>query len=202
MPGMSRTVAPRACYQNVTPQLLAGQIIGLMDELSIPVATFYGCSSGGATVLALVANHPARVRSGIVHEVPFTLHPHLAALTSLSDAEIVAACRNIYFTGMNEDEAAFRELGSEYHSRLDRNYITWVRNYVTTISPNLREEGLTKRPITWTIGALTPAGAFFENVKIACRCGIDIGLLPCMHFPQVSIPEKLALHIQEAAMKY
>ncbi|KAF7183974.1 hypothetical protein CNMCM7691_004464 [Aspergillus felis] len=201
MPGMSRTVAPRACYRDVTPQLLAGQIIGLMDELSIPVATFYGCSSGGAAVLALVANHPARVRSGIVHEVPFTVPPHMAAFTSLSDAEIVDACRNIFSTGMNEDQAAFRQLGSEYHARLDRNYITWVRNYFR-VWPNLSEEGLTKRPIIWTIGALTPAGAFFENVKIACRCGIDIGLLPCMHFPQVSIPEKLALHIQEAAMKY
>lgn len=204
MPGMSRTIAPAAAYQNVTAQLLADQIIGLMDELSISTATFYGCSSGGAAVLALVANHPSRVCSGIVHEVPFKVSSALETMPSLTDQEIVASCRHIFANVMNEDKAAWDALGPEYHSRLDRNYPTWIRNYVDSLAQSLSSviEGLKARPVTWTIGALSPAGSFFENVRVTYRVGIELGLLPSKHFPQVSVPEKLAAHIREATLKY
>jgi hypothetical protein len=49
------------------------------------------------------------------------------------------------------------------------------------------------------IGAVTPAGVFFNNVTTACREGLEIGLLPCKDFPQVSIPQKLVEHIRSAA---
>jgi pimeloyl-ACP methyl ester carboxylesterase len=64
-------------------ELLANHISNLMDKLAIPVATFYGCGSGGGTVLAVITNHPTRVRSAIVHEVPFGTIPELDALPSL-----------------------------------------------------------------------------------------------------------------------
>jgi protease II len=54
-----------------------------MDKLAILVATFYGCGSGGGTVLAVITNHPTRVRSAIVHEVPFGTIPELDTLPSL-----------------------------------------------------------------------------------------------------------------------
>ena len=76
-----------------------------------------------------------------------------------------------------------------------------MRNYIKTLSPSLNfsKEDLTRRLVTWTIGPLPPAGAFFENVKIARRSDIDIGLLPSWHFPQISISEELANHIRDAA---
>jgi hypothetical protein len=53
--------------------------------------------------------------------------------------------------------------------------------------------------VTWTIGGLTPAEVFFDNVETAYPAGILLGLLRCNHFPQVSIPEVLAAHIGNVA---
>jgi hypothetical protein len=55
-----------------------------------------------------------------------------------------------------------------------------VRNYIKTLSPSLKlsKEDLTRRPVTWTVGALSPAGAFFEKVKIARRSVIHL-LIQC-----------------------
>ena len=203
MPGMSRTTAPASALENITPALLAKQIIGLMDELNIEVATYYGCSSGALAVLALVANHADRVRNGIVHEAPFGKTENLTALKELSDAEIVAQCRDVFATFMNEDTKAWEGLGSEYHARLDKNYVTWVRTYVNQVnlvSPIQSE--VKRRPVDWTIGALTIAGLFFNNIVFAVEAGIPIGLLPSRHFPQVSIPDVLAAHIKATASKY
>jgi hypothetical protein len=41
---MSRTLAPASAVKDVTGPILAKQILGLLDELKIEVATFYGCS--------------------------------------------------------------------------------------------------------------------------------------------------------------
>lgn len=37
-----------------------------------------------------------------------------------------------------------------------------------------------------------PMGFFFSNVVLATKCSIEVQLLDCKHFPQVSMPEKLA----------
>jgi hypothetical protein len=83
-----------------------------MDKLAIPVATFYWCGSGGGTVLAVITNHPTRVCSAIVHEVPFGTIPELDALPSL--------CRHVVSSVMNEDVASYDVLGPEYQPRLDK----------------------------------------------------------------------------------
>jgi pimeloyl-ACP methyl ester carboxylesterase len=183
-------------------RILSKQIVGLMDELSIDSAHVYGCSSGGATVLGMVADYPTRVLSGIVHEVPLAQIEQVEALTKLSDPEIVSTCREMWSTFLCEDKAAWEALGSEYHARLDKNYVTWVRQYVSKRGKiSFTEKELKQRPIIWTIGALSPAGLFFENVKAAVKADIPISLLPCKHYPQVSIPEKLAEHIKESALR-
>lgn len=86
-------------------------------------------------------------------------------------------------------------------ARLERNYITWVRRYVGggSVRRGFTAEELQRRPVIWTIGGLTPAARFFSNVVTAHAAGIEIGLLMCRHFPQVSIPEVLADHIRKAA---
>jgi len=202
MPGFSRTTAPSSAHQNVTMQLLADQVAGLMKELSISSATFYGSSSGGTAVLGLVARHPTLVQSAFVHEVPYHAFGDLAALANLPEGELVKICQDVFANQMNEDQTAWEALGPEYHSRLEKNYVTWIGGYVSSLVSSVRslsDEDLTRKPIHWTIGALMPAGAFYENVQVTTRLGIDFDVFPCKHFPQVSIPEQLATHIQTKA---
>jgi pimeloyl-ACP methyl ester carboxylesterase len=203
MPGFSRSIAPEIALHGVTASLLASQIVGLMDELSIDEATFYGSSSGGLAALALVTDYPGRVRNAIVHEVPLGTSAQIESLTKLDDGTIVDICRNIFANSMNEDTEAWEALGEEYHARLEKNYVVWVRKYAdSSLTKSLDQSRIGQKPVDWTIGALTVAGTFFNNVTTACNAGIPIGLLPSKHFPQVSIPDILAEHIQITAVKH
>ena len=202
MPGMSRSTAPDSAMTAITGSKLATQIIGLMDKLAITKATFWGCSSGALAALALAANFPTRVQSTIVHEVPLAKHESVATVTTLDDASIVNTFSHYFATSMCEDEAKWLALGPAYHTRLERNYVTWVRTYVNQVERAFSKEELTKRPVTWTIGALTPTGLFYQNAVDGFKAGIEVGLLPCKHFPQVTIPEGLAGHIKAAAEKH
>jgi hypothetical protein len=105
---------------------------------------------------------------------------------------------------MNEDPVAWEALGEAYHRRLERNSVTRVRHYVDFSGPRppYRPEHFTKRPLDWTIGGMTPAMTFFSNVRPAAALGVELGLLPCKHFPQVSIPEVLAVHIGRCAARH
>jgi pimeloyl-ACP methyl ester carboxylesterase len=199
MPGMSRSTAPEAAMADLTAAKLASQVISLLDELSIDIATFYGCSSGGLVILTLASVYPERVRSAIVHEVPLT--KSLGALARLDDEAIVDTCRHI-FVEIVGDKDAWAALGPDYHARLDKNFVTWVRTYVDRVERSFTKKELTVSPIDWTIGALSPAGLFFDNVVAACHAGIPVGLLNSRHFPQVTIPDILAEHILTAATKY
>jgi len=59
--------------------------------------------------------------------------------------------------------------------------VTWVRRYVAGSRParQLAPEDLRRRPVTWTIGGLTPAAAFLGNVVAAHAAVIQVGLLMC-----------------------
>ena len=207
MPGMSRSKAPEAAMTAVNGKMLADQVVGLMDKLEIGVATFYGCSSGAIAVLSIVTYHADRVQSAIVHEAPLGLGNEAAAgmnaLRGMDDEGIQHVCRGIFGDAMIEDKAAWEALGPEFHARLDKNYVTWVRSYVGTVEDcKFTKDDLTKKPIQWTVGGLTAAGMFFNNVTTAATFGIPISVLPCKHFPQVTIPDKLAEHIRTSAMKH
>jgi pimeloyl-ACP methyl ester carboxylesterase len=207
MPGFSRTGAPPD-PQDFTPVKAADQVAALVRSLGIDTATFYGCSSGGAVVLSLIAGQPDLVTNGIVHEVAINADYRngkseslLPTLCVLSDDEVVEQCKMIFRELMNDDQAAWDALGEDYHARLERNYVTWVRRYVSYAGP-LPAYGpadFTNRPLDWTIGGLTPTMTFFSNVQLAAILGIPVGLLPCKHFPQVSIPDRLADHIRRSA---
>jgi hypothetical protein len=61
--------------------------------------------------------------------------------------------------------------------------VTWVRHYVAgELPPPHSPEDLAGKPITWTIGALNPAGLFFDNAVLAVKSGCPISLLKCKHF--------------------
>ena len=174
----------------------------LVRSLGLGPATFYGCSSGGVIAFCLVADHANLVRNVAVHEVPLSpANEELAQLTTLEDNAIIRVCQALFRNQMNENAEAWDALGEAFHKRLEHNYVTWVHRYVDQ-DRYLRRfavEELRRRPVTWTIGGLTPAEVFFDNVETAHAVGIPLGLLRCKHFPQVSIPEVLAAHIGKVA---
>jgi pimeloyl-ACP methyl ester carboxylesterase len=206
MPGMSRSSeAPPETYQDVTAQKLARYVMTLLDELSIKEASFFGCSSGASTVLALVVEYPDRVRNAIVHEAPTKLMSHLSALVVLPDDRIVEslskAMRNV--TSGNAD--AWDALGEEAHARLRRNYVRWARGYPMTIplsTPVGNLEALKRRPVDWTVGESTPTGDFIDNIVTATKLGAGVATLPGLHFPYVSHPEEFAQYVVTTTRKY
>jgi pimeloyl-ACP methyl ester carboxylesterase len=200
MPGFSRSSDPDGFDDYSTTQA-ANEVAELIRAHNFPPATFYGCSSGGQIALCLAADHSELIQNIVVHEVPLSLSPMVSQLTALSDDEVVRRCSETFRNHMNENSEAWDALGEDYHRRLARNYVTWVRRYVgrKNLLRTFTVEELRRRPVTWTIGGLTPAAAFFENVVVAHSAGLQIGLLMCRHFPQVSIPGALAEHIRRAA---
>ena len=63
-----------------------------MGQIVVMQRVLYESSSGEATILALIARHPARILKGIVHEVPFSSASELS-MKNLSDREIVERCQ-------------------------------------------------------------------------------------------------------------
>ncbi|GAP90066.2 putative zearalenone lactonohydrolase [Rosellinia necatrix] len=214
MPGMSRSAAaPRAAYEDVTAQKLAAYVASVTAALGIgvdgaPPAAFWGCSSGGAAVLALVAGYPERVRCALVHEVPTYHMEDLVSARELGDDDAVAASlaasvpAGSYARG--GDLRAWFALGGDAHARLWRNYPRWARGYPRTIPPSspTAPEDLARRPLYWTVGADTPASRFLDNVVTAAKNGIDVGCLPGMHFPYVSHPDAFVKHVADIVSKH
>jgi pimeloyl-ACP methyl ester carboxylesterase len=200
MPGFSRSSEPEN-FARYSMAQAANEIAALIRSLEIGPAMFYGCSSGGQVALCLTVDHPDLVRSVAVHEVPLGPSPMILALAALDDNEVVRQCKDMFRNQMNENGAAWDDLGAPYHKRLERNYVTWIRRYVgqSNVLRTFTAAELQRRPISWTIGGLTPAVAFFDNIVVAHSAGIKIGLLMCRHFPQVSIPDALTEHIRKVA---
>ncbi|PMD41584.1 alpha/beta-hydrolase [Hyaloscypha variabilis F] len=200
LPGFSRSIAPPSAMENVTPLVIAKQIIPLMDRLEIPSASIYGSSSGGLIGRALLVHYPQRVERLMIHEVPLSIPPGFEIITQLVETDVrqvIAICQNIFSNVMNENQEAWEALGPEYHKRLEKNYVTWIRKYVESLPfTEWNKDEIMSKPVFWTVGALSTMGPWFDNVVTACEAGITIGMLPCRHFPQVSIPEKMAEYIR------
>jgi pimeloyl-ACP methyl ester carboxylesterase len=200
LPGFSRSPASPSAMENLTPIILARQIIPLMDKLGIPSTTIYASSSGGLIGRALLIHYPERVERLIIHEVPLSIPPGMDVISQLADTnepQVVAICADLFKNVMNEDRTAWEALGPEYHKRLEKNYVTWIRSYVKSLPfTEWKKEEVMTKPVFWTVGALSTMGAWFDNVVMACETGIKIGMLPCRHFPQVSIPDKLVEYIR------
>lgn len=204
-PGMSRSSdSPPETYQNITAQKLACYTISLLDELKIEEAAFWGSSAGGATVLALVADYPERVRNGLPHEVPTILHAHLAEAVKWDDDTIAKQVGSIPIKMGLVSPEAWEALGEECHARLTKNYVRWVRGYPLSLpgSVSTSHDDLLKRPMDWTVGFMTPIGAFVDNVITATKAGISFTTLPGSHFPYVCHPEEFSQYVIEKCQKY
>ena len=212
MPGFSRS-GPPPDWRDVGANAVAGQIAALTASLGIERASYYGCSSGGIFAVALAAEHPDIVETAIVHEVAVPLADGppdgpFARLFSPDDETVIETCKFLFRNVMNEDQKAWDDLGADYHRRQEKNYLTWARRYVGPSSTSglfraFTAEDLTRRPITWTVGSIGGVNPLHElNRQVAGIGGIRIELLPCKHFPQVSIPARLAQHIRTNAKRH
>lgn len=206
MPGMSRSSdAPPETYQNVTAENLASYVISILDELHIDVATFWGCSSGGSTVLALACNYPERMRNGMPHEVPMHKMDHLLAWSKKDDETVAKELSEFIPTHSAGDPVAWKAMGDEVLARLAKNYVRWARAYPNTIPEyggSLSPEQLKGRPLDWTVGEASPTTLFYNNFILATKAGVNIGLLPGMHFPYVTHPEVMAKHVVDTTRRY
>ena len=204
MPGMSRSAnAPSETYENVTPQKLASYVISICDALEIDEATFWGCSSGGSTMLALVADHPQRVRNAIAHEVPTYEMPPLLALADLPDEEICKVMVQTLPMSIGNTEA-WTALGEDFHSRLWANYPRWARGYPRTLGSSfpVNQEDLKGKPLDWSIGGDTPSQVFIDNAIIATKLDIPFRCIPGRHFPYVTNVESFVVYVVETTQKY
>jgi pimeloyl-ACP methyl ester carboxylesterase len=221
MRGCSRTGRPPT-WDPITPQILASDVAELVKALELAPVSFYGCSSGGQTILSLGADYPDIVRN---------LMPHEAAL--LSDAPssnpdlpdgaeatgfLKATCEMLTEqTGSKDaamatllpmfvgDEAAWKDLGPEYHERVGKNGEVWIDLYLEPVSQRAYSaEELQKRPIVFSAGMISPAWLVECNLRTARRCNAEVVWFPppCMHYPQVSHPDLLADHIRKYTRKY
>ena len=212
MPGFSRTTAPKEAYAKVTPELYAAQIRELLREMQISRASFFGSSSGGIAALSMVAYQPDLVECSIVHEVPFAPLPTADQLTTATDEEISATCKHIFANMFVEEDNGGRDkwaaLGPEYHARLAKNYVTWVHSLFGSIEVGVQRLAsdpnvFRKRPVFWTIGALNQHPIWQSNIDVAKSIGVEIDTtaLQSLHFPQVTVPEKLAAWIDQCVRK-
>lgn len=203
MPGFSRSSDPPE-FASYSMSRAAREVAGLVRALGVGPATFFGCSSGGRVALWLATDHSDVVRRVAVHEVAGIGQTESTngreALTTASDEEIVRACKDRFRNQLNEDGPAWDALGEAFHERLERNYVTWVHRYVGRLGRPPTPDELRGRPVTWTLGALTPVGKDFGNIELAHAAGLRVSLLPCKHFPQVSIPNALVDHIKKVAL--
>lgn len=203
MPGFSRTIAPASALEALAPAKGADQIIALLNKLDIPEATFYGSSSGGLFALALLQRYEERVERILIHEVPMHVIGGLRDWVDLppsEDSKLIAHCKGVFANVMNEDAVAWESLGPDYHQRLEKNFVTWVKTYMPVVDDakwDKEELKAKKDRINWTLGGLMPLGIFYENIIVATEAGIAIKVLNCKHFPYVSIPGALAEYIRE-----
>lgn len=204
-PGMSRfSNAPPDAYQNVTTPKLATQVIGLLDELHIHEATFWGSSSGGATVLALATGYPERTRNGLPHEVPTGEQKFFTALVHEDDNVIAKTMAEGFSKQFPTDIGVWEALGEDFHARLWKNYPRWVRGYGVTLTPSIpmTNDDLTKKPLDWSVGAATPTAMFIDNIVTAVEAGISVRVLPGTHFPYITDPEAFADDSVKMTRKY
>ena len=125
--------------------------------------------------MSIVAGHPDIVRNGIVHEAALVKEfglPEVAeaqfAMNDLDDVTIVNVCKDRFRNRFNLNPQAWDALGADYHQRLEKNYVTWVRHYVW---PGLEDHSysakdLTNRPLAWSIGGYMEFWFGVRNLRV------------------------------------
>ena len=95
--GCGASDVPAAGY-NFTPEKIAGEIIAVLDALSLPRVHWVGELSGGLVGLLLAAAHPERVASLVLCNTPTRISEDIKGIYAL-DQESTAAAIRAYGTG-------------------------------------------------------------------------------------------------------
>lgn len=172
MPGFSRS-GPPPTWDGMSAATLGNQVAALVESMGITEATFYGSSSGGVAVLALVADHPGLVRHAIVHEP--------------------AVVSDVPLTPFNE----------AYIERRSNNVETWFNHYLDPDTPCCNRvftaEELNRAPVTVTAGMQTNAWFAASAMVLAQRGDLDLLWIPSKHYPYISVPGVVAEVIKAKA---
>ncbi len=210
MPGFSRS-GPPPSWDNMSAAMLGNQVAALVKSLGIDEATFYGSSSGGVVVLALVADHPELVRNAIVHEpaivndyaqspymMPFTQFLPSVVKAGAEKAGSFAEAERIAMTtddNISKPEK-LQELGEEYLERRAQNRKVWYDRYLYPDIPCCTRvfyaEELRQAPVTVTVGLQSSGWTTAGHIRLAQRGGLNLVWVPAKHFAYVSIPEVVA----------
>lgn len=194
--------------------ILGDQVAALMHSLGIEQATYYGSSSGGTTVLSLMADHPELVHHAIVHEPAVMadtalfsfIFPKLIAIRAWFAGGFAEEEREaLYGEGesmMISDQALYRTLSEDHLERRINNKQIWFERYADPDIPccnrKYTPEELRRAPLTITLGETTQ-DLFASGVKaLAERAGVEVVLVPAKHFAYVTIPEHIAQIVYEA----
>ena len=213
MRGCSRTGSPKE-WTPVTHEILASDIYELIKAINLAPATVYGCSSGGQAALSLGVYYPEVARNIMIHEAAVineTAVPGagLQIMKGMANQfEQLTGSKNAAMSAMLPllvgDEEAWKALGPEYHERINKNGEVWITHYIGSVDMRVyTAEELTKMPpLVFSVGMNTLAWLVEANRRTAERANAELVWLPCMHYPQVTIPDLLAKHIREYSKKY
>ena len=212
-PGFSRSSDPPSW--EMSSALLGDQVAALVKSLGIERATFFGSSSGGTTILSLVADHPRLVEHAIIHEpavsadIPFFnfLFPRLIGLKAYFGGGFAEEERaDLYGEGeslMIADRALYRTLGEDHLERRIRNKEIWFDRYAWPDIPccnrEFTTEELQRAPLTVTLGERSSDWFGSGVKKLAERAGTQAVIVPGKHFAYVTNPERMAEVVYTAA---
>ena len=207
-PGFSRS-GPPPTWEGLSSKSLASEVAALVESLGIEKATFYGSSSGGTTILSLIADNPQLVRNAIIHEpanvaesfmMRFAL-PKVVWFQSLFTGGISEGERANLYSEEKEDDITidlekYRELGDAHMERRINNKQIWFDRYAYPDIPCCNrlftEEELKKAPITITIGEFSIDPIREVSMALVERASLNVVELPAKHYPYVTIPKQVA----------
>ena len=221
MPGFSRS-GPPPTWDGMSAEMLGNQVAALVESLGVEKATFYGSSSGGVAVLAVVADHPELVRNAIVHEPavvneapssPYT-EPFITWFPKLNKMRAdqfggFAAAERASIESENSDlilkPKALKGLGKDYIERRVNNAEVWFNRYADPDTPCCKrvftKEELNRAPLKVTAGMQTYGWFTAGLVTLAQRGDLELVWLPAKHFPYVSVPDIVADVIRKSVQE-
>jgi pimeloyl-ACP methyl ester carboxylesterase len=211
MRGMSRSERP-INLKPMTAGDLASDVAGLLKALDLAPASVYGCSSGGQCALSMGLDYPEVCRNLMIHEAALLNDAPPGAQEKfrkgIDMAVKMTGSKNIFggagWVSMVGDSQAWAALGSEYHERINKNGEVWVDymlDYIGQRTYSARE--LSKMPqMVFSVGFTSAAWLAFANLQVAGRANAEVVWLPCLHYPQVTIPDLLAQHIRKHTKKH
>ena len=222
MPGFSRSSAPN--WDELSSAEMANQVAALVRSLGVESATFYGSSSGGATVMSLVADHPELVRVAVSHEpalmantlnTPFT--PPFQE-TFFQYYEQAALKHGSYYAAskarteggaslLSTENTPWADLGEDYAERKHRNHETWAKYYLkggeySCCNRIFTAEEMSRAPIVLTIGLESVAWATGMWGIFVGQTGVEAIWMPGKHFPYVTYPDLVAKIIDTETQKH